>query len=80
MDEHLVRELLERHVKKVTDPSMADKVIEFKFLDLKFKSVNSVNVNDNSFSWFEFVAVMQPIDYSLASEVGKHSDDDDCHG
>ena len=76
MDEHLVRELLERHVKKVTDPSMADQVIEFKFLDLKFKSVNSVN----GLSWFEFVAVMQPIDYSLASEVGKHSDDDHCHG
>ena len=54
MDEHLVRELLERHVKKVTDPSMADQVIEFKFLDLKFKSVNSVNVNDNS-SWFKLI-------------------------
>ena len=41
MDEALVRELLERHVKKVTDPSIADRVPEIsaKFLDFKFKSM-----------------------------------------
>ena len=36
MDEGVIRELLERHVKKITDPSMADQVPEMseKFLDL----------------------------------------------
>ena len=36
MDEGVIRELLERHVKKITDPSVADQVPEMseKFLDL----------------------------------------------